>query len=73
MKLEYINNKYGYYGYFVDGENIEFMTPQKREQVLQNILASIDHRMLEGIIVCLVNARGTMDITSEETNFSCTI
>ena len=49
----------------VDGEDIELMTPKKREWVLKRVMEKIDQRYLECVLESIVHMYGEVDVTED--------
>ena len=65
MVLEYVDRDLGVSALMVDGEDIELMTPKKREWVLRRVMEKIDQRYLECVLESIVHMYGEVDVTED--------
>lgn len=70
MKIEFITKDLHTPALTVDGEDIELMTPQRRQQVLEKAMKSIDHRYLEAILMALVDKYGDAEVADDSLIYS---
>ena len=65
MRIEDIERELGVSELLVDGEDVELMTPKKREWVLKRVMEKIDHRYLECVLESIVHMYGDVDVTED--------
>ena len=65
MVIEYVDRDLGVSALMVDGEDIELMTPKKREWVLRRVMEKIDQRYLECVLESIVHMHGEVDVTED--------
>ena len=65
MVIEYVDRELGVSALMVDGEDIELMTPKKREWVLRRVMEKIDQRYLECVLESIVHMYGEVDVTED--------
>lgn len=65
MVIEYVDRDLGVSALMVDGEDVELMTPEKREKTLKRVMERIDHRYLECILESIVHMYGEVDVTED--------
>lgn len=65
MVIEYVDRDLGVSALMVDGEDIELMTPKKREWVLKRVMEKIDQRYLECVLESIVHMYGEVDVTED--------
>ena len=65
MVIEYVDRELGVSALMVDGEDIELMTPKKREWVLKRVMEKIDQRYLECVLESIVHMYGEVDVTED--------
>ena len=65
MVIEYVDRDLGVSALMVDGEDIELMTPKKREWVLRRVMEKIDQRYLECVLESIVHMYGEVDVTED--------
>ena len=65
MVIEYVDRDLGVSALMVDGEDIELMTPKKREWVLKRVMERIDQRYLECVLESIVHMYGDVDVTED--------
>ena len=65
MVIEYVDRELGVSALMVDGEDIELMTPKKREWVLGRVMEKIDQRYLECVLESIVHMYGEVDVTED--------
>lgn len=65
MRIEDIERELGVSELLVDGEDVELMTPKKREWVLKRVMEKIDQRYLECVLESIVHMYGEVDVTEE--------
>lgn len=65
MVIEYVDRDLGVSALMVDGEDIELMTPKKREWVLKRVMEKIDQRYLECVLESIVHMYGDVDVTED--------
>jgi hypothetical protein len=70
MKIEFIRKDLHAPALTVDGEDIELMTPQRRQWVLEKAMKSIDHRYLEAILMALADKYGDAEVTDDSLIYS---
>ena len=65
MVIEYVDRDLGVSALMVDGEDVELMTPKKREWVLNRVMERIDQRYLECVLESIVHMYGEVDVTED--------
>ena len=65
MVIEYVDRDLGVSALMVDGEDIELMTPKKREWVLRRVMEKIDQRYLECVLESIVHMYGEVGVTED--------
>ena len=65
MVIEYVDRDLGVSALMVDGEDIELMTPKKREWVLKRVMEKIDQRYLECVLESIVHMYGEVNVTED--------
>lgn len=65
MVIEYVDRDLGVSALMVDGEDVELMTPKKREWVLKRVMEKIDQRYLECVLESIVHMYGDVDVTED--------
>ena len=65
MRIEDIERELGVSELLVDGEDVELMTPEKREKTLKRVMEKIDHRYLECVLESIVHMYGEVSVEED--------
>ena len=65
MRIEDIERELGVSELLVDGEDVELMTPEKRERTLKRVMEKIDQRYLECVLESIVHMYGEVDVPED--------
>ena len=65
MRIEDIERDLGGSELLVDGEDVELMTPEKREKTLKRVMEKIDHRYLECVLESIVHMYGEVSVEED--------